>query len=1308
MRKIILTLVAMLVLGTLADVTTACAKLTQGMNIGRSYRVLVFENADAGRQKERVAALRQLTAEVAKSIPNIRFDVTGDAATFKREDGLDKYDAILFNNCVGLSEKDVRGLRFLFGFLRKERGLFIASPDGEKTIVQKDGADKDLALLLDESPDGRSEGPDGGKIFRASVPSDLCRNDSVVETCLRELLWMLEVEDKDVLQAKEQMAWFNPDAARRVLADLRGNPKFDYAKHGTVIERMIAGHAQVKAALAGADQKAKRAAVKAYQDYRAAMLANPVLDFDKILCMRRCLPWSRRIKGGHTIGMTWMNAENHGVAPKRFAVTNDVVVLSNLRGQQEYKSLYRPVHVNDVVRDLDLDFDGSRILFTMYRGFNSLWGVYEIPATGAEKATLVSPDEDRDLSWWDACYLPNRDQVVMLGTAVYQFLPCEDGNMPMAVLYRKDRKTGEIRQLTFEQDSDYTPSITHDGRIMYTRWEYSDLPHYWSRILMTMNPDGVGQLALWGSGSYFPTFFYSARSIPGDPHKLTMIASGHHGIAEMGRFLQVDPTLARAYPFKYDAPERTWGTSYHLLRIPAQTLPKERTGLVHEYPGFGQDVAGDLADDLVENQFARGKPYFTHPYPLDGKYSLVSMLPNRRGLMGIYLVDVFDNMTLIAELEGGVLLEAMPFTARPRPPVIPDRSVKGKKDCSVHIADIYAGEGLKGVPRGTVKRLRLFSYHYNYHKTGGHSMVGLDRVESGWDVKRILGTVDVEADGSACFEMPANTPISIQPLDAEGRAVQLMRSWVVGMPGERVSCLGCHEDNRTSVQTKRTLADEKYFKGQIQKIRPTDGDGVRPWGFANEMWPVVRRHCVQCHAMKDAEAAYRKLHPYIRRPGPESDVRTLTPLEYHAGTSILVQMLKKGHHGVALSPAEFEKIYEWIDLNAPFYGKWNPPGINIPGVPDPKHWDGRKWVNITVTNQVERRLGFSRAYANIDVNPEREYDDYAKIVSNRVVKTAPLRKWGEPPPTPELTGWPFWSTQAARKQLGALDQVAPVTKRKFDLGNGESMVFRRIPAGRFVMGSRRGFRDEWPQAIVEIKKPFWISETEVRNDQYHAFDPAHDSLYQDEFEKDHLTPGHIGNHDRMPVVRVSWNEARDFCAWFARKFGVKADLPTEAQWEWVARTGSDMPFPWGDLNSDFSKRANLADRGVRFQKIGFAGGSRIPARGAFPAEQNYPLREERWQDDWFSLNYVARTDCNVWGVYDLHGNAAEWTRSNYEPYPYRDDDGRNDGSLLKRKVVRGGSFASRPREATSSFRAAYEPWQKVFDTGFRVIIEIDE
>ena len=671
----------------------------------------------------------------------------------------------------------------------------------------------------------------------------------------------------------------------------------------------------------------------------------------------------------------------------------------------------------------------------------------------------------------------------------------------------------------------------------------------------------------------------------------------------------------------------------------------------------------------------------------------------------------------------------MPFRPRSRPPIIPDRSVPGMKTCSVHIADIYTGKGLAGVPRGAVKKLRVFSYHFNYHKTGGHSTPGLDRVESGWDIKRVLGTVDVEADGSCCFEMPANTPISLQPLDADGAALQLMRSWVTGMPGERVSCTGCHEDNRSSVRTHVTIADTKYHKGQIQKIKPVDGDGVRPWGFAAEMWPVVHRNCLSCHGdektaplrapdqggaekkglrfvMKTAEDAYRMLHPYVRRPGPESEIPVLTPLDYHVSTSPLVQMLRRGHHGVKLSQKEMETVYTWIDLNAPWKGKWAPPAFETD-----------RYV-VGCTNQVERRKELAAAYANITDDPEAEYDRYLALVNERLASGSDksvaspnmASHLGEAALSPlHLPGWPMSANAASELQLGRIDQVAPITTKTIVLGEGQSMTFRLIPAGKFVMGRADGRPDERPACVVEIEKPFWLSETEVRNDQYAVFDPEHDSGWQDIFDKDHAAPGYPGCHRRMPVVRVSWNEAAAFCAWLSKKTGEKASLPTEAQWEWAARAGTDTLFPWGGLDDDFSPYANFADADVRNMKLGWQGkAGAIRARRPFRIDQNYPLHEERWKDDWFNLNYVGRADCNLWGLYDMHGNAAEWTRSDYAPYPYVDNDGRNAGGAEKKKSVRGGSFASRPRDGTSSCRLGYWPWQKVFDVGFRVALEASD
>ncbi|MBR4171794.1 MAG: SUMF1/EgtB/PvdO family nonheme iron enzyme [Kiritimatiellae bacterium] len=1105
-----------------------------------------------------------------------------------------------------------------------------------------------------------------------------------------------------VQQLRAECERFNAAAANRALTDLSANPAYDAVRHRAAVNAFATRRDWVSAHLDDANESVRDEAVSLVDGYRAAFLANPALDFDRILCVLRRMPLPKN-EGTRQLGLLDINAHNH-MRAARTGFTNEIAVISNLRGTPSFSTLYRPTDTS-LVRDLDLDFDASRVSFTQHRG-NDMWGVFEIELDEAGKrkgknCVAISPDTYPDVHWVNGCYLPNENQMIVLGSGVHQYLPCENGNMLMLLLYRIDRKTGEIRQLTYEQDSDYTPSVLNDGRVVFTRWEYSDMQHYFARELMTMNPDGVGQLALWGSGSYFPTFFYKARAIPNDPHRLVMIGGGHHGIAEKGRMFLVDPTLARAYPYRYDPPDRAWGPTLHQLRVPTEVLPASQTGLVQEFPGWGKDVEGDVCDLQVANQFNRKKPYLSYPYPLDGKYFLATCQMEPLGRFGIYLVDIFDNMILLAEALDGMLFEPIPLRPRKRPPVIPDRSDPARKDCTVHIADIHTGPGLASVPRGTVKKLRLFSYHFNYHQTGGPNSVGLDWAESSWDIKRVLGTVDIEADGSCCFRMPARLPVSFQPLDAEGRAIQLMRSWVVAMPGERVSCTGCHEDNRTSVATERKLADQK----PIQEIQAMDGDGIRPFAFATEMWPLLQKRCAACHGdaataplrgwdqggdgksarlvMRTAEEGYRFVHPYVRRPGAESELPVLNPMEYHASTSPLVQMLKKGHHGVTLDDAEWRALYTWIDLNAPWRGKW-----------DPKE-----------TEQPPRRIALSKLFGGNTDDPEREYEHHAALVKARgTPKPVVPPRVQRPTNTVSVAGWPISTVDAYALQVGHVTQRAPVTTRTLELGAGQSMTFRCIPAGTFVMGSTDGSPDESP-CVVTIPHPFWISETEVRNDQYRVFDPSHDSRHQDQIGFDQVVPGYVGTHRRQPAVRLSWNQAMEFCRWFSKKAGVKANLPTEAQWEWAARAGTGTPFPWGGIDDDFSKYANLADRDVRFALGVWDGPATVQRRREFKHSMNYPLHEERFTDDWFCINYVARVLPNTWGLYDMHGNAAEWTRSTYRPYPYRADDGRENESADGLKVVRGGSFASRPRNATSSFRQAYLSWQKVFDTGFRVVIE---
>ena len=231
----------------------------------------------------------------------------------------------------------------------------------------------------------------------------------------------------------------------------------------------------------------------------------------------------------------------------------------------------------------------------------------------------------------------------------------------------------------------------------------------------------------------------------------------------------------------------------------------------------------------------------------------------------------------------------------------------------VYLADVYAGAGLKGVPRGTVKTLRLFTYHFAYHGMGG--LLGVVGIDGPWDVKRVLGTVPVDADGSAKFRVPANTPISVQPLDAEGKALQLMRSWLTAMPGEVGPCVGCHEPQNTAPPPQADAGPEPAAGRDPALARPGARLQLRPRGAAGARQVLRRlpqrpaaarrrRRSPTCAATEKItdwtvghagqrrrrtrgkfSVGYAALHRFVRRPGIESDYHLLAPLEFHADTT---------------------------------------------------------------------------------------------------------------------------------------------------------------------------------------------------------------------------------------------------------------------------------------------------------------------------------------------------------------------------------------------------------------------------------------
>jgi formylglycine-generating enzyme required for sulfatase activity len=631
--------------------------------------------------------------------------------------------------------------------------------------------------------------------------------------------------------------------------------------------------------------------------------------------------------------------------------------------------------------------------------------------------------------------------------------------------------------------------------------------------------------------------------------------------------------------------------------------------------------------------------------------------------------------------------------------VIPDRADLARDDAVAYVHDVHSGPGLRGVPRGAVKSLRILAYEFGYP-----GLAGPDKIGRGgpWEVMRILGTVPLERDGSARFRIPASTPVALQALDEDGRAVQLMRSWFAAMPGEEVSCAGCHDGPEETPRASRALA---ALREPID-IVPWRGP-PRGFDFAREVQPVLDHHCVACHdgterarpdlrgeeavegyrGLRLSDLAIQRLHPrmreatggyarytpsyealipYIRRVGIEDDVNMLLPGELSVDTSELVQLIEKGHGGVRLDAEASDRLVTWIDLNAPCHGTW---GEVFP-IPGGAH---------------ERRMALRREYGG----PRGDLEGVPELVSYRPEMT--LRRLT--PGAVVLASGPGTD----RREAG----LGPVPDRLLDLGDGVTMRLVRIPAGACVVGDARGLPDESPLAWVAIESPFWMGACEVTNRQYRRFDASHDPGY---YAKRHARQDDQGlplDGPDQPAVRVSWEEAAAFCRWLSRRTGLRAALPTEAEWEYACRAGHPPPAEGDGKGLDLFGRANVAE--LSFSRGLLEEGKQVTGGLEHLVVEGASLADRRFDDGAVVTAPVGSYAPNAWGLHDLHGNAAEWTRTAYRPYPYREEDGRNVPREGERRVVRGGSFFDRPARCRASFRLAYPPWRKVFNVGFRVV-----
>ena len=999
------------------------------------------------------------------------------------------------------------------------------------------------------------------------------------------------------------------------------------------------------------DQAAEAAAVAKLKEMlafrRKSLLANPDIGFDDVLLVRHPEEAQQTI---HSTGAFVLPLNYEGYSSFHPFSGNDSIVRLNIRKADAPLQTVYESEPAGLITCMDLDFDGNRLLFSK-GGKNNRWQIFEMTLDGKapEERTLIP---DNDVSNYDACYLPNGN-IIFTSTAPFVGVPCVQGASHVANTYLFDANTENIRRLTCDQEHNWCPTVLNDGRVLFLRWEYSDLPHFVSRILFSMNPDGTNQREFYGSNSYWPNSMFHARPIPGSMTKFVAIVSGHHGIRRMGELVLFDAARGR----------------------------HEADGAIQRIPGFGKKIEPIIQDYLVNNSW----PKYLHPWPVSETTFLAAACLKPGAPWGLYLVDVFDNIVLLKQDPGHVLLDPIALKKRPRPPVIPSKVVDRSKGATFSIHDIYEGPGLAGVPRGTVKKFRLFTYQFAYHGMGGQvNRVGLD---GPWDIKRVLGTVPIEPDGSAMFLVPANTPISIQPLDEDGKAIALMRSWATAMPGEVLSCVGCHESPDT-VPKGTALAALKPPATITPWYGPTRG-----FSFRSEVQPVLNTHCISCHNGKKADRpdltdrpdvpakckhplyikgtkfspSYFALRSYVRSPTMESDMHLLPPYEFHVDTTELNQILEKGHYGVELDTEAKDRLYTWIDLGTPFHGSWT----GILG-------------SAKVDHQRARRLDLMKRYGSREDDEENVAADPAPVA----IPEPPILPPEKKDPLADVS-WGMTKEKAVLEQ-----EVLGETVKSIDLGNGITMKLARIPAGEFVMGSVNGAPDERPLVKTKVEKPFWMGQFEVTNAQFACFDPDHDSRLEhgDFLQFSIAERGYPLNKPEQPVCRVSLEEAEAFCRWSSKKTGTKVRLPSEAQWEWACRAGTEGSH-WYGKGTTFSAYANLADKSLRVMD-GWSSEAVPEWRPAITSEN----------DKHRVAASAGSYQANPWGLHDMHGNVAEWTRTIYQPAPVAEEKLR----LSKKphdRVIRGGSWYDRPHRASSSARRQYHPWQKIYDVGFRIVIE---
>ncbi len=681
---------------------------------------------------------------------------------------------------------------------------------------------------------------------------------------------------------------------------------------------------------------------KIYRLQREIALANPLLDFDDIVFLKRH-PAAYSHMVDQIFGITqapggglYVLEDAFKESPNLRNLLEDAVVQN---GRLKGKKLEPGAFLSP-----DVSYDGKEIVFS-YVEIDSIWPekwnyqpedwskttcfhIFKVNIDGTNLRMLT----DGPYNDTDPCFLPN-GRICFISDRRGGQGRCHPGrNCPTYTLHSMLPDGSDITPLSYHETNEWHPSVNNHGEIVYTRWDYVDRAVTAGQMPWVTKPDGRDARAIHGNydeakptqGEWDPV------AIPGNDSLYVATLSMHHN-QSYGTFSIFDAGLwDHEYPDKvvrYLTPEEGGGHGDGAYATP---WPLSENYYLCVYspltPGFWN--GGD------------GKPYdvpVTH---------------------GIYLLDAFGNRVLLYRDPEIGCHSPMPLESRPMPPRLPhmtehafppDRQTAAPEEVpemsTVAVMDVY--NSLFPWPAGRkISSLRIVQLYPKPTIGQNNPRIGYATM---MNARRSLGTVPVEDDGSAHFELPPRVPVYFQALDEDGLAVQSMKSAVYTHPGEMLTCQGCHEPK---TYTPLEFSGEPDAMSRAPSRIQKDVSNAEPFTFSVHVQPVLDARCVGCHT-KHEEApdlsgekrkgwwpqVYTNLEEYAWYVSGRKDEyrfeagQRSVPGEVGAVQSRLYQMLTAGSHKdrVDLTEQEMERITLWLDLNSPCLGAYENVGQQVQG-----------------------------------------------------------------------------------------------------------------------------------------------------------------------------------------------------------------------------------------------------------------------------------------------------------------------------------------------------------------------------------------